>query len=348
MWRVDSVRGQKNENSMKCESCKIKKVETIEIEDSLGNSYKLCNGCIDRLQKRSLRPREYFNLVSTHGHNYYLNDDFYNDLNGIAEQPEEAVDNPEFYPYPEFNEIKHNLELLLDLGFVQYYPEERVLEALNKFNHNIIFELIKNKVKYCNSIRSKALDIISEIRGIKDSNWIKREWKSRREHELYDFGKAMASCLNEKEAFKLLTHEIESKEDRRLHEMINCLVYIKNPKCLDWIEKMTPRIKSVNNSWGHLAASSNFTVKRGIKWLNSGRPLSLISLDAIYYCTSEGERLNQSQWMRELRPVLEDNTDNEILVKALDEYINIDNVPRTRNTIEAIKRYIGKDKNSVL
>ena len=72
---------------MKCESCKIKEVETIEIEDSLGNTFKLCNECIDRLRKRSLRPREYFNLVSIHGHDYYLNDDFYNDLNGIAEQP---------------------------------------------------------------------------------------------------------------------------------------------------------------------------------------------------------------------------------------------------------------------
>ena len=74
----------------------------------------------------------------------------------------------------------------------------------------------------------------------------------------------------------------------------------------------------------------------GSKWLTSGRPLSLVALDAIMFCTTVGERLNQSLWMRQIQPKLMDNPNPEIVVVKLQEQLQIDNTHRTKTTINKI------------
>ena len=70
--------------------------------------------------------------------------------------------------------------------------------------------------------------------------------------------------------------------------------------------------------------------------MTRNRPLSLIALDALNYCTTKGDRLNQSLWMRALNPKLLGSPNRELVIKTLNEYLEIDNVPRTRNIINRI------------
>jgi len=138
------------------------------------------------------------------------------------------------------------------------------------------------------------------------------------------------------EAFQLISNKISTCPDRYLNDFIAGLNFIQNEKSLDWIETNTVRIKNIGLQWGHLAASSNFTWKRAYKWLLLGRPLSLIALDGLLFCTTVGDRLNQSPWMQELNPKLKDNFIQEEVSKQLKEYLIIDKVPRTRVVIEKI------------
>ena len=139
-----------------------------------------------------------------------------------------------------------------------------------------------------------------------------------------------------KEAFSKIVRELENCEDKYLTELMGSLNYIQYESVLDWIEENAGRPKSISQLWGHLAASSKFNWERGKKWLESGRPLSLIAIDAIMFCTTKDERLNQSPWMRELNPQLPLETGEIEMVKALKEYLIKDKVPRTKNVINKI------------
>jgi len=118
------------------------------------------------------------------------------------------------------------------------------------------------------------------------------------------------------------------------------LNFIRYEKVLDWIELNSHRIINVTLNWGHLAASSQFNWAKADDWLSKGRPLSLIALDALMFCTTNGERLNQSPWMREIQPRLIDNPKPEIVARRLKEYLTIDKVPRTDAVVEQIIKNI--------
>lgn len=137
-------------------------------------------------------------------------------------------------------------------------------------------------------------------------------------------------------AFEIITSELDKCEDRYLSEFMLPLNYLQYEATLDWIEKNAQRTLNITEAWGHLAASSNFTWERSQRWLDSGRPLSLIALDALMFCTTTGDRLNQSLWMREINPILEDIPRPDIVANGLQDYLKRDSVPRTKHAVNRI------------
>ena len=146
----------------------------------------------------------------------------------------------------------------------------------------------------------------------------------------------LAKTVDKDKAFLIISQEIESCEDRYLNEYITALNFIRSDKVLDWIENNIHRTTNIGLNWGHLAASSYLSWDRANKWLISGRPLSLVALDGIMFCTTIGERLNQSLWMRQNKPKLIDNPKPEIVARKLQEYLLTDNAHRTKTTISKI------------
>jgi hypothetical protein len=158
--------------------------------------------------------------------------------------------------------------------------------------------------------------------------------------EFVSWSEEISKTLDKNEAFKIITAEIDNCENRYLHEYITALNFIRYEKVLDWIELNSHRIINVTLNWGHLAASSQFNWAKADDWLSKGRPLSLIALDALMFCTTNGERLNQSPWMREIQPRLIDNPKPEIVARRLKEYLTVDKVPRTDAVVEQIIKNI--------
>lgn len=321
---------------MKCESCNIREIEVEELVDEGQNPYRLCLSCHDRLLNKALRPLEFFNLTAIHGHNYYLHDDFYDYNTGEAMQSDIQVIDADKFPFPDFEEIKSDLNRLIDFAFVQYFTDNFVLIALQNFDKLEVLNRLQEKVGYNRAINYKAYEIAGKVIGRKAEEWIKEEWANRRETELQIFAEPITKCLDSDEAFKILTKELESGDDKFLSENVSALLYFQSDKSLDWIEKVSERIKNISSSWGQLAASSEFTWERANKWLTIGRPLSLIALDSLIYCTTVGERLNQSLWLRRLNPSLIDNPSPETIAYRLSDYLNIDNVPKTKKAVETI------------
>ena len=151
-----------------------------------------------------------------------------------------------------------------------------------------------------------------------------------------EFAIEISETKSKEEVFEILTSEIEKVDDIYLNEYISALNYIQYEKVLNWIEENKSKIKNISLSWGQLAASSNFDWNYANKWISQGRPLSLIALDALVFCTTKNERENQSPWMRTLNPKLKNSENLEIIANKLNEYSKIDNVPRVRNKVKII------------
>ncbi|MFN4008177.1 MAG: hypothetical protein ACK4HE_11765 [Chitinophagaceae bacterium] len=146
----------------------------------------------------------------------------------------------------------------------------------------------------------------------------------------------LAKSADKDEAFIIISKEISNCEDKYLNDYLTALNFIRNAKVLDWIENNIHRTTNIGLNWGHLAASSYLSLDRASKWLTSGRPLSLVALDAIMFCTTVDERLNQSIWMRKIQPKLIDNPKPEIVAVRLQEYLQTDNTHRIKTTINKI------------
>lgn len=321
---------------MKCESCNIKDIEVEEISDEGLKPYRLCRACHHRLTNLALRPLELFNLVSIHGHAYLLHDDFYDYDTGEATQPQIDVLEVDKFPFPTFEQIKTRLNRLIDFAFVQYFTDDKVIEQLRYFDKHEVLKIVDSKVSYNRAINYKAFEIVAKVVGRIAESWIKKEWANRKENELQIFAEPLAKCLDFDEAFGLVTNELEKGDDKFLSENISALLYFQSEQTLDYIEKVSSRIKNVSSNWGQLAASSQFSWDRADKWLTIERPLSLVALDSLIYCTTIGDRLNQSLWLRQLRLKLIDNPRPEIIAKRLREYLLVDSVPRTKNTVDKI------------
>ena len=156
------------------------------------------------------------------------------------------------------------------------------------------------------------------------------------------FAQEISESKSKEETFQILTNEIEKVDEIYLNEYINALNYIQYEKVLNWIEENKSKIKNISLSWGQVAASSHFDWNYAKKWISQGRPLSLIALDALEFCTTKNNRENQSLWIRELNPKLKNSVNLEIIAQELNEYAKKDNKPRVRNKVKKIIENIYK------
>lgn len=319
-----------------CESCRTRPVEILEAPDKGLQPYRLCSQCHNRFINYALRPSEYFNLASIHGHSFHLHDDFYDYETGEATQPKIDVEEAENFPFPDLQAINTDLEKLVDYACVQYFTSNDVIELLKACNKEAVLECIGSKVDYNRSISYKAFEITAKVLGSYAGDWVRQQWNKREENELLIFAPALAACLPFDEAFSIVTNEIEQSTEIALADNSSALLYFQSSKTLDWINSIKDRIKNVSSIWGVLAAASTFDWQAAEKWLDEGRPLSLIALDALIYCTTTGERRSQALWLRENPPTLLNAPKPDTIANTLTAYLKKDSVPRTKSAVRQI------------
>ena len=319
-----------------CESCRTRPVEIFEPPDKGLQPYHLCSQCHNRFINFALRPREFFNLAAIHGHSFHLHDDFYTYDNGEATQPNIDIEEPDNFPFPDLQAIKSDLEKLVDYACVQYFTSEEVMQLLKGFDKKAVLENICSKVEYNRSINYKAFEITAKVLGSYAADWVRQQWNKREENELLIFAPALAACLPFEEGFGIVTKEIEQSTEIALGDNSSALLDFQSSKTLDWINSIKDRIKNVSSVWGTLSAASMFDWQTAEKWLSEGRPLSLIALDALAYCTTTGERVNQALWLREHPPTLLNAPEPEMIANTLTAYLEKDSVPRTKIAVKQI------------
>ncbi|WBW94942.1 hypothetical protein [Oceanirhabdus sp. W0125-5] len=318
---------------MNCESCKINEIEVIEKNDDEQQPYLLCKECHKKLVTLSLRPLEWYNLAVIHSpHESYLYDDFYDD--GIACAAEEDVIEAEKYPCPTLIDVCNDMNDLLDYCMTKYFVYEEELRHFAMFDKEDLNNEIKNRFENTNNmlIKSRLIEICGKCLGRVCQEWIIKLWENIDMELLVSISNATAYALPENEGIQLVLDALDKISYKELpHIAYVCLYKFNSSEVLKWIEK---KVKSpVKDQLGRLAAVSKPDWDIISRWIDMGRPYSLVALDTLYNIMPPAYK---SEVHEELNPKLLNPISVELMTAKLKEYESIDSVPRVKRIVKSI------------
>jgi hypothetical protein len=314
-----------------CQACKLAPVEENVESDEPQSPFQVCRTCAHRLQTLSLRPLEWYNLASVHGPcHYYLHDDFY-DHDGTAYQSDEGVVDAELFPAPTLVQVAHDLEQLLDYATTRWFIEDAVVKALNHHSKDSVLISLQRRVASNPVLQTKAVafEICARVLGMVAEDFIRKQWESYTPALLQALAEASAACLPSKEGFNLVEKAVANVPPKEIVKASVALSWFRSEATLDWIERniSDPLVEN----WGRLAAVSDLKWERVDRWLASGRPLSLVALDALIACWHYNTVI-----LRRFAPKLLEPAPVDEMTAALNAYLDRDSAPRVRKAIAAI------------
>jgi hypothetical protein len=320
-----------------CEACRIRPVEFIVEDDDPRQPYRLCGPCAYRLRTLSLRPLEWFNLAAIHSPwKFLLHDDFYSE-EGMATQPREAVEHPHRYPAPTLELVKDDLERLLDYAMAQWWLKDDVLQALALHDKKQLLSALQGRIERCPNyeVESKAYAICATVLGPLAGDWIRERWRTYDFRTLLTLAQATARCLPLDEGYPKVIQALMDVAPQELVDKCFALGWFRSEKTLDWLESHTSYMVNnwghISERWGQLAALSQFSWPRAVRWLDCGRPLSLVAILAL-----KAVQRNNVGLQLEPAPVLIDPAPVDAMVSRLREYAARDAVPRVEQDVQAI------------
>lgn len=318
-----------------CQACELELSTVVESSDSADAPYLLCVTCHRRLLARALRPLEWFNLAKRFGWwQFLLHDDFY-DEDGIATQPEEAIEDAGRLPAPSMTEAARDVESLLDYTVTRWQIEESLTATWTLVSPSDVKSTLERRFAIAanSGVRATVLDVASIALKSAGAEFVRSAWKQYpKDIELSPLVRASAACLPQDEGFALSVEAIDRLSGRAKRHAMLSLSYFQSPAALTWIEKNID--EPTTDEWGNLAASSGLTWPRITEWLAKGRPLSLIAIDALLAIAEP-----RTPFLKSISPPLLQPPRKEEFVSALSDYIGRDDVPRVRQRAQAAMKY---------
>jgi hypothetical protein len=313
----------------KCEACE-EAIVTVEEPNGEGKPFRVCLACHSRLLGLALRPVEWFNLAKRHGVGaFLLHDDFYAD-NGTAYQAQREVDSPEQHPAPTLSTVCDDPDALLDFTITQGQFTAEVALAWQALDHTAVLMAIKRRYRSTDLVELQAvvLEIAACSLGERGRDFVLAALKNFSDPCLLGpLAQASVTCLTFDDGFGRVVDALSRMDENSRRDSMYALFYFHTDGTLDWIESNVS--SPVSEDWGRLAAASLFTWKRAVSWLNKGRLVSLVALDAL-----EAIVRPQSLLLREYGPELVDKPSRAVFEEALKEYVHRDSVPRVKKTVE--------------
>jgi hypothetical protein len=318
-------------NIDKCEACESMPATVVEPCDDEANPYRVCEQCHDRLMALSLRPIEWYNLAKCHSwKKYLLHDDFY-DEDGNASQPEDDVVDASFYKAPRLSDVSKDPEALLDYSITRWHLDQAVKDAWRVVSSPRVLEAISIRFTCTHNldIRSVCLEIAAATLGKGGADFIRYCWGKYPAVDIISLAQASAACLPFREGFDRVINALDAIEGSRKRKLMFALSYFHSTEALDWIERTI--FEPITENWGYLAAASDIDWPRVKAWIDSGRPLSLVAIDALWSIVRP-----MPPFLRDHRPVLRDCPDYQTYSAVLTRYMELDPVPRVQQQIKKL------------
>jgi hypothetical protein len=263
---------------------------------------------------------------------FYLHDDFYFD-NGLAEQPQEPVIEPERYPAPTLEQIKGHRERLIDYAMtcLTLAGEEELVGYLSQHDSPLVLESLRRRVEAAPAISYTAYEICAQVLGPSAAGWIRDRWNKEQGPAIEMLAVATAYCLPSEEGFARVTELLERTSVKEQRSYCHALAHFRLPCTLEWMEAH-PALADPDY-WGRVAALSQFSWPKAARWLDQGYPLSHVALAALQACY-----WYDTIFLQRHRPILLDAAPIEEMTARLDSYYHSDPVPRVRRWLENIQK----------
>lgn len=313
-----------------CQACKLRPVEIIDPVDNPDYPYRLCTPCHQQLVATALLPLQYFNLAALHGRTYLLQDDFYDD-EGAAMTPEIEVEESVGQAFPKWDSLKGDLEQLINYAIVIWTLDQELIAAFSKFEKGAILNEFQLRTKANPGIAVKIYELtaltLEELAG----EWIREEWKKYDGQQIEIFAEALAKCLPLQEGFQLYADALAQIDSISIvYQKMLGFIHFESRLTLQWITENIHKFVNISSAWGEIAAVSEFDWATARTWIESGRPLSLVALDALVHCARIPYR---SQGYRQPPQKLHHPDTVANMDAALKAYLSRDGVPRVKNAV---------------
>jgi hypothetical protein len=327
-----------------CRSCRQAPIEIVEVLDDPAEPYKVCISCYHKLMSHSLRPREWYHLSSIHGRlNGLLSEEYYNEIDGTALKPTEEVVDAELLSCPTLEEVASSAERLLayiltrshiheEEQTAEWFIHEDLVSAMQRHSPDVLLSVFAERLSIIRNVEitRTIFHLIGLTLGTRGAALVRDNWeKFAFTDALSGIAFAASRCLPLEEAHEKVTDTLSRMDTINRSVAKHILRWFETQLNLDWIEENAH--SPVDSSWGLLAASSRFDWERAKKWLSSGRPLSLVALDALDWCVCSGRKA----------PLVNPPSSKEF-ISILEDYLNKDNVRRVRERVYKLLEFCQK------
>ncbi|WP_156951874.1 hypothetical protein [Bradyrhizobium sp. WSM1743] len=323
-----------------CQACRQAPAAEDVRDDDPVEPYRLCHECADRLRYRALRPIEWFNLAALHGWaKFLLHDDFY-DQDGRACQPDVDDDVIDEKHAPTLEMCARSLERLIDFCVTRWHLGKEEFEAFRPFPIGTVLAAIEHRADAGNrQVWETMVQLCANVVGSPAAPWVRAQFnRAWRDVSLFIWAEAAAKCLPAPEGLHKTIDALQVVHGRDLEKQMSALSWFRAAAVLDWIEAHLPP-QDVAASWGQLASLSDLHWSRVQSWLASGRPLSLVALDALASCIP---RQGQARILTILDPKLKGCGDRSVIGHALRIYEAEDSAPRVATKCSFIIQHLDK------
>lgn len=306
-----------------CQACERQPYTAIERCDDAEEPYLVCAGCHVRLHGRALRPLEWFNLAKRHGWSkFLLHDDFYDD-DGQASQPEDDVEDAECYPAPTLHDVQGSGSRLLEYTITRWHLTDDVRAAWRLLPQSDVLATLSQQFAGTRNREVRAAVLrVAALLGHGGESVALQAWRAYPDvGSFWSLGEATASCLPPEDGFHRVVSALASMEGPEWQESFPALAHFRSTRTLDWIESHVT--EPLGQAWGYLAAASALSWPRAEKWLELGRPLSLVAVDALLAIAKP-----RTPFLQHIRPSFAEAPSEAVMRYAIELLMQRDPVPR--------------------
>lgn len=227
-----------------------------------------------------------------------------------------------------------DLDSLLEHAVRTYSVSDAHVEAFARFPRS---DLLASVQRCAESAKDKydlhvPGEIIRKVLKADAADLFRSHFDRERRENLSHWAAVAAACLPKEEVAAGIFEMDAAGADWKT--VIDALEHARTPLALEWIERKVGEQKGVSRSWGSLAAKSALDWPRLERWLEGGRPLSLVALDALHYIA------HYRGTMRQLSVVLGEAPAVGEVMSALQAYAARDPVPRVTGMIAGLETQI--------
>lgn len=175
---------------------------------------------------------------------------------------------------------------------------------------------------------------ISDYGPKEEPNWTIHLWEVLHYRALQGRVVELREVLSEADAYEIVVRVLHRVPTRDLAQVAFLMLQtFRTSQTLDWIEKNIIEVVSPWY-WGYLAAVPEFSWDRAMTWLERGRPLSLVALDAL---ANMGDA-SQSRVVKEVEPRFPEPVSIDSALPVLERYALLDPTPRVHRALRSIIR----------